>query len=98
MGFFLAGFFLQLMNTPPEVLPLATTYMKIYFLGMPANMVYNFGAAILRAIGDTRRPLTYLTISGVTNVVLNLVFVLAFGLGVQGVALATLFPNLYLRY
>lgn len=90
MGFFLAGFFLQLMNTPPEVLPLATTYMKIYFLGMPANMVYNFGAAILRAIGDTRRPLTYLTISGVTNVVLNLVFVLAFGLGVQGVALATI--------
>ena len=90
MGFFLAGFFLQLMNTPPEVLPLATTYMKIYFLGMPANMVYNFGAAILRAIGDTRRPLTYLIISGATNVVLNLVFVLAFGLGVQGVALATI--------
>ena len=90
MGFFLAGFFLQLMNTPSEVLPLATTYMKIYFLGMPANMVYNFGAAILRAIGDTRRPLTYLTISGVTNVVLNLVFVLVFGLGVQGVAWATI--------
>ena len=90
MGFFLAGFFLQLMNTPSEVLPLATTYMKIYFLGMPANMVYNFGAAILRAIGDTRRPLTYLIISGATNVVLNLVFVLAFGLGVQGVALATI--------
>ncbi len=53
-------------------------------------MVYNFGAAILRAIGDTRRPLTYLIISGATNVVLNLVFVLAFGLGVQGVALATI--------
>jgi len=90
VGFFLAGTFLSMMNTPAEVLPLATSYMRIYFLGMPANMLYNFGAAILRAIGDTRRPLTYLTVAGVVNVVLNLLFVIAFGMGVSGVALATI--------
>ena len=89
-GFFLAGTFLGMMKTPSEVLPLATAYMRIYFLGMPANMLYNFGAAILRAVGDTRRPLTYLTIAGVVNVMLNLVFVVALGMGVSGVALATI--------
>ena len=90
IGFFMAGTFLEMMNTPPEALPLATAYMQIYFLGMPANMVYNFGAAILRAVGDTRRPLLYLSIAGVTNVVLNLIFVICFGMGVQGVAWATI--------
>ena len=90
MGFFLAGFFLGLMNTPAEVLPLATDYMRIYFLGMPVNLLYNFGAAILRAVGDTRRPLVYLTVAGVVNVALNLLFVIAFGMGVSGVALATI--------
>ena len=90
VGFLLAGFFLGLMNTPTDVLPLATAYMRIYFLGMPANMLYNFGAAILRAVGDTRRPLTYLTISGVANVALNLLFVIVFHMGVSGVALATI--------
>ena len=90
IGYFLAGTFLGMMNTPAEVLPLATDYMRIYFLGMPANLLYNFGAAILRAIGDTRRPLTYLTIAGVVNVALNLVFVISFGMGVSGVALATI--------
>ncbi|MBQ3424468.1 MAG: MATE family efflux transporter [Clostridia bacterium] len=90
VGFFFAGTFLSMMNTPPEVLPLATDYMRIYFLGMPANMLYNFGAAILRAIGDTRRPLIYLTIAGIVNVVLNLILVLALGMGVSGVALATI--------
>lgn len=90
VGFFLAGTFLSMMNTPADVLPLATAYMRIYFLGMPANMLYNFGAAILRAVGDTRRPLLYLTIAGVANVVLNLVFVIALGMGVSGVALATI--------
>ena len=90
VGFFLAGTFLSMMNTPDEVLPLATAYMRIYFLGMPANMLYNFGAAILRAIGDTRRPLTYLTIAGVVNVLLNLLFVIVFHMGVSGVALATI--------
>ena len=94
VGFFLAGFFLSLMNTPAEVLPLATHYMRIYFLGMPANMLYNFGAAILRAIGDTRRPLRYLTVAGVVNVALNLLFVIAFGMGVGGVALATIISQM----
>lgn len=90
VGFFLAGTFLSWMNTPADVLPLATAYMRIYFLGMPANMIYNFGAAILRAIGDTRRPLMYLTIAGVVNVILNIVFVAGLGMGVSGVAWATI--------
>ena len=93
-GFFAAGFCLGLMRTPAEVLPLATAYMRIYFLGMPANMLYNFGAAILRAVGDTRRPLTYLTIAGVVNVALNLLFVIVFHMGVQGVALATIISQM----
>lgn len=94
IGFFLAGTFLSWMNTPADVLPLATAYMRIYFLGMPANMVYNFGAAILRAVGDTRRPLMYLTIAGVVNVLLNILFVAAFGMGVRGVAWATITAQL----
>ena len=94
VGFFLAGTFLSMMNTPAEVLPLATAYMRIYFLGMPANLLYNFGAAILRAVGDTRRPLTYLTIAGVVNVILNLFFVIALGMGVSGVALATIISQI----
>ena len=94
LGFFAAGALLALMSTPPEVLPLATSYMRIYFLGMPANMLYNFGAAILRATGDTRRPLAYLTVAGVVNVALNLLFVIAFHMGVSGVALATIISQL----
>ena len=90
VGFFLAGTFLSWMNTPADVLPLATAYMRIYFLGMPANMIYNFGAAILRAVGDTRRPLMYLTIAGVANVLLNILFVAGLGMGVSGVAWATI--------
>ena len=90
LGFFMAGTFLGMMNTPAEVLPLATDYMRIYFLGMPANLLYNFGAAILRAVGDTRKPLTYLTVAGVVNVALNLLFVIVFHMGVSGVALATI--------
>ena len=93
-GFLLAGPLLGLMSTPAEVLPLATSYMRIYFLGMPANMLYNFGAAILRAIGDTRRPLAYLTLAGVVNVALNLFFVIVFHMGVSGVALATIISQL----
>ena len=87
IGFIFCRPLLQLMDNP--VLDLATTYMKIYFLGMPFNMIYNFGASILRAVGDTRRPLTYLTIAGVVNVVLNLILVIIFHLDVAGVAIAT---------
>ncbi|MCI8740110.1 MAG: MATE family efflux transporter [Oscillibacter sp.] len=77
------------MQSPPEVLDLATLYLRIYFLGMPATMLYNFGAALLRAVGDTRRPLYYLTLAGVINVVLNLFFVIVCHFDVAGVAIAT---------
>lgn len=89
IGFFASPIILQWMESPPEVLPLATVYLRVYFLGMPALLLYNFGAAILRAVGDTRRPLIYLSIAGVLNVSLNLVFVIVFCWSVFGVALAT---------
>ena len=75
-GFLCAHQILVWMQAPPEVLDLATLYLKIYFLGMPAIMVYNFGSAILRAVGDTKRPLFYLTGAGVINFILNLFFVI----------------------
>ncbi|MCI9156773.1 MAG: MATE family efflux transporter [Lawsonibacter sp.] len=81
---------LEWMSSPTDVIDLATIYLRIYFLGMPANLTYNFGAAILRAQGDTQRPLYFLTLAGVVNVVLNLVFVIGFHLDVAGVALATI--------
>lgn len=81
--------FLQLMETPDEVLPLSSLYMRIYFLGITANMIYNFGAAILRAAGNTRGPLYYLTAAGVLNVILNVIFVKVFDMNVDGVAWAT---------
>lgn len=77
------------MKTPAEVLPLSTTYLRVYFAGMTATMAYNFGASILRAVGDTKRPLYYLTAAGALNVTLNLVFVIVFRWGVFGVGLAT---------
>jgi putative MATE family efflux protein len=80
---------LEYMGTPDDIIHLSTLYMKIYFLGMPANMVYNFGAAILRASGDSKRPMYYLSISGVINVILNLFFVLVLHMTVDGVAWAT---------
>ena len=86
-GFIFCRPLLKMMDNP--VLDLATTYMKIYFLGMPFNMIYNFGASILRAVGDTKRPLIYLTIAGVVNVVLNLILVIVFHMNVAGVAIAT---------
>ena len=88
-GFFMAEPLLKLMNTDPDVLPLAVQYLKIYFLGMPFCMVYNFGSAILRAVGDTRRPLIFLFVAGVINVIFNLVTVIVFRMGVAGVAIAT---------
>lgn len=77
------------MQSPPEVLDLAALYLRVYFLGMPAMMLYNFGAALLRAVGDTRRPLYFLLAAGVINVLLNLFFVIVCRLDVLGVALAT---------
>lgn len=80
---------LELMGTPADVLDQAVLYMRIYFVGMPVMMLYNFGAAILRAVGDTQRPLYFLLLAGVINVILNLVFVIVFHMGVEGVAIPT---------
>lgn len=80
---------LRLMNTPENVLPLSALYMRIYFCGMTFNMVYNFCASILRAAGDTKSPLIFLTIAGVVNVILNVIFVVFLKMTVDGVALAT---------
>lgn len=88
-GVIFAPQLLELMQTPENVLPLAALYLRIYFLGMTAMMVYNFGSALLRSIGDTKRPLYYLVAAGVINVILNLVFVIAFRMDVAGVGLAT---------
>ena len=89
IGVFFAKPMLKLMGNPDDVIDLAALYMRIYFLGMPANLLYNFGAAVLRAVGDTRRPLYYLTISGIVNVLLNLLLVIVFHMSVAGVAIAT---------
>lgn len=88
-GIFMARNLLHLTGTPDDVIDQGAAYLTIYFAGMPASMIYNFGAAILRAVGDTRRPLYYLTISGLANVVFNLISVIVFGMGAAGVALAT---------
>lgn len=88
-GFVFAPQMLVLMNATEAQLPLAVIYLRIYFLGMPASMVYNFGSAILRAVGDTKRPLYFLTAAGVINVGLNLLFVILLKMDVAGVALAT---------
>jgi len=80
---------LILMDAPANILDQAVLYLRIYFLGMPATMAYNFGAALLRSVGDTRRPLVYLSIAGVVNVILNLILVIVFHLDVAGVAIAT---------
>lgn len=89
LGLVAAKPLLHLMGTPDDVLSQSVLYMRIYFLGMPVLMLYNFGAAILRAIGDTRRPLYFLFAAGIVNVVLNLFFVIGLGMGVDGVAWAT---------
>lgn len=90
IGVSLARVFLGLMKTPDDVIGYSSLYMKIYFCGMVSSMVYNFGAAILRAAGDTKSPLIYLTLAGVVNVALNVFFVMAFNMNVEGVALATI--------
>lgn len=85
---------LELMGTPEDVIGLSTLYMRIYFMGMPFFMLYNYGAAILRAVGDTKRPLYFLIIAGVINAGLNMVLVIVFGLGVAGVGIATVFSQM----
>ena len=89
LGIFAAGPLLKIMGTPDDVLEKAILYMRVYFTGMPVLMLYNFGAAILRAVGDTKRPLYFLIAAGVVNVILNLGFVILLHMGVAGVALAT---------
>lgn len=90
VGISLARPLLHLMGSPEDVIDLAVLYVRIIFIGMPVQMLYNFCAAVLRAVGDTKRPLYYLSIAGVLNVVLNLVFVILFHMSVAGVALATI--------
>ena len=90
VGFLFSGTFLKLMGTPDEVLPGATLYLRIICLGFPASMLYNYIAAMLRSTGDSKRPLIFLAISGVLNVVLNIVLVAGFKMDVVGVAIATI--------
>ena len=93
-GLLLARPMLVWMATPAEVLDQAVLYMRVYFIGMPATMLYNFGAAVLRAVGDTRRPLYFLTLAGVINVAGDLFFVIVLGMGVAGVAVATVLSQI----
>ena len=87
IGFFIAGPLLRMMNNDDK---LSELYLKIYFIGMPFNLLYNFASSILRAVGDTKRPLYYLTIAGIINVLLNILFVICFDMSVAGVALGTI--------
>lgn len=90
LGFFISKPLLHAMGTPDNVMPKASLYLKIYFAGMPLNMIYVFGTAILRSVGDTKRPLYYSAVSGILNIVLNLIFVIFFKMDVAGVATATI--------
>lgn len=90
VGVLFSKSFLVLMDTPENILPLSSLYMEIYFCGMTFSMVYNFCASILRAVGDTKSPLVFLSLAGVINVVLNIIFVTVFHMDVAGVALATI--------
>ncbi len=93
-GLFLSEWALRLMATPENILYYSALYMKIYFLGMPFFMLYNYGAAILRAVGNTKRPLMFLVIAGAINAGLNMVLVIVFPLGVVGVAIATVISEM----
>lgn len=93
-GVVMAHPLLELMNVPSDVIDLSTLYLQIYFLGITAMLVYNYGAAILRAKGDTKRPLYFLTIAGVINVGFNLILVIFFHMGVAGVGIATTFSQI----
>lgn len=89
LGFFIAPPILRLMGTPDDVIDQASLYIRIYFAGMPVMMLYNFAYAVMRALGDTRRPMYYLVLSGIINVVLNLFFITQLHMGVEGVAIPT---------
>lgn len=93
-GWLVARGVLELSGTPESVIEEALVYMRIYFVSIPFMVVYNFGSAILRSFGDTRRPMYYLIVSGVVNVILNLILVICFKLGVSGVAIATVISNI----
>ena len=94
IGLFFSRGALELMDTPEDVIGQSAMYMKIYFLGMPFFMLYNYGAAILRAVGDTKRPLIFLIISGIVNAGLNMILVIIFHLDVAGVAIATVISQM----
>ncbi len=95
VGVSFSGTFLEWMGTPEDVIPLSSLYMKIYFAGILGTIVYNFAASILRAAGDTKSPLIFLTVAGVINVGLNVIFVLFFHMDVAGVALATVISQVF---
>ena len=90
IGIFFSRPLLALMQNPPDVIEKSTIYMKIYFAGIIGNLIFNFGASILRAVGDTKSPMMFLTLAGFINVGLNLVFVILLNMDVAGVALATI--------
>jgi putative MATE family efflux protein len=94
VGLIFARGALELMDTPDDVIDQSTLYMRIYFLGMPFFMMYNYGAAILRAVGDTKRPLLFLVIAGIVNAGLNMFLVIVFHLGVAGVAISTVISQM----
>lgn len=94
VGLLVTGEILKMMDTPAELLPLSTLYIRIYFCGMIPNLGFNFCAAILRAAGDTKTPMKYLTVAGVINLVLNIIFVTVFKMDVAGVALATIISQM----
>ena len=94
IGLVFSRWALEIMGTPADVIDQSSLYMRIYFLGMPFFMVYNYGAAILRAVGDTKRPLMFLIVAGVINAVQNMFLVIAFHMGVAGVAIATVISQM----
>ena len=95
VGLLIARPILEMMDTPDDVIDLAVLYLRIYFLGMPFFMIYNFGAAILRSMGDTKRPLYCLIIAGLINTALNLLLVIVFKMSVAGVAIGTVVSNMF---
>lgn len=95
VGLFIARPLLEAMDTPDDVIELAVLYLRIYFLGMPFFMIYNFGASILRSMGDTKRPLYCLIVAGIINTILNLLLVIVFEMSVAGVAIATVIANIF---